>query len=167
MLKKAAIAAVACLSVVGTAYADTTPVPVPDVNDVGHVTAGACPDHGTPVPIGDLGGGSDITIGSVGFCHLTPAPSGQFLGKEVEHLDVQEDIPLCRGPLCRKEMRFHLRCEDTEGATQDIYSPYYKNYATDGMVTRRYEFADPKLATCASIPSISVEWKYGWQDGVD
>ncbi len=158
MLKKAAIFVVACLATAGTADAS--------MNDVGHETAGACPEHGTVGPIGDLGVGADITIGTIDFCRMTPT-TGHFLGEEVEHLDVQMDIGLCSGPLCRKEMRFHLTCQDADGYTKDIYSPYYKNYATQGMVTRRYEFADPALAKCQSVPTVAVEWQYGWQDAID
>ena len=46
MLKKAAICVVACLATAGTAHAN--------MNDVGHETAGACPEHGTVGPIGGI-----------------------------------------------------------------------------------------------------------------
>jgi hypothetical protein len=163
MLKKAAITVVACLAVAGTAYADDTDnapiVPLPP-----EVVAPATP--GAIGPIGELAGGSDITIGTIQFHRVVPA-SGPLLAEDVEHLDVQEDIPLCGGPLCRKAMRFHLTCMDAAGATKEIVSPFYRNYATEGMITRSYEFSAPGLSLCESIPDIKVEWRYGWQDTVD
>ncbi len=104
-----------------------------------------------------------MDLGSAEF-HRFPGASGQTL-ETITLTGV--DIPLCSGPDCRKEFRFHLDCVDAAGFEKEILSPYYKNYATDGPTTRVYTFDAEGLTDCEEIPSITVDWHYGWDDAVD
>jgi hypothetical protein len=151
MLKKASLAILACLAMTGTARAsDDGVAPVDQVPsaDAGEALLG-------PAVLR-----VDRTFGE------TRIDFASFwrVADDAERLDVHMRIDPCEGEGCQKELRFRLMCETPSGYTQEIESPWYRNYATEGDTTRTFEFRDPRLVECAYIRTIDVEFRYGWSD---
>ena len=144
---------VAFLSIAGTAYAAAPASP-------NNAAPGRSIEKGT-IFIGDIGG--DMDLGTATYARVPGTWGDQ---EQITLTGVS--IPLCEGPDCQKEFRFHLDCVDAAGYSKEVLSPYYKNYATeDDDSPLVYTFDAPGITDCEEIPSITIDWKYGWDDAVD
>ncbi len=157
MLKKTfCLATMACLSMMGTAYAGD--------EGAGAANVSPTPDA-SPAPAGDvvLDKGQLPVGGSIpdGFRFADDATFYR-LSATVEHLEVPLSIDACDGFCCQKGFRFHLLCS-VGGGQFDLVSPWYRNWATTGTTLRTYEWYDPQLDQCPEIDSITIESKCGWE----
>ncbi len=150
MLKLLCFATAGWLSLMGTAHA----------SDEGSGAAAANPSHGSDALV-DKGEWRFEGCIPPGF-EFGDITTDLILRPGVEYLDVQLSIALCSGECCQKGFRFHLFCKSEDGAFSELASPWYRNWATDGMITRTYEWAAPGLDRCERIDQMTVDWKCGW-----
>jgi hypothetical protein len=151
MLKKASLAIVACLAMMGTAHASED-----NAGPAGQVPSEAAGEA--------LLGPAVLRVDRTFDETRIDFASFWRVADDVERLDVHMRIDPCEGEGCQKELRFRLICETARGYTQEIESPWYRNYVTQGDTTRTFEFQDARLVDCAYIRSIDVEFRYGWSD---
>lgn len=81
-----------------------------------------------------------------------------------QHLYTEVNIPACDGTggQCQWRFEFILGCVNSAGSTFEVYSPWIRNYRTNGTETRDYGFYDSRIADCDDISYINTAYTPGW-----
>lgn len=171
MTKKLGLAVLVCLTAAGTAFADegnyrpdadapAVPAPVEPTGPVTTPPTHLMIDRDIAAPLALKGeaiyiGGLDLTLPTAGPAH-EGAPAAQL------SIAAEEDIALCSSLTCRKKFQFVISCTGADAQPVELRSPWFRNYATMGKMTKTYTFAALPLAQCTDAPTVTFDVKLGW-----